>query len=64
MFGQILPRETFVDRRLITQEALERRELEMFGFLGQVAPEDEDDEFASPSKLGGGGGLEGSVVAG
>ena len=42
IFNRILPREQFVDRRLITVEAIERRELEMFGFIGRTAPEDED----------------------
>ncbi|CAD7922927.1 unnamed protein product [Amoebophrya sp. A25] len=42
LFEAILPREQFLDRRLITEELLQARELEIFGFVGRTAPEDDD----------------------
>jgi len=42
IFTSFLPREQFIDRRLVSSDAIEKRELETFGFVGQVAPlEDE-----------------------
>ena len=42
LFEKFLPAEQFVDRRLITQEAVEQMELEMFGQTGSVRPKNEE----------------------
>jgi len=46
-FTGILPREQFDDKRLITQELLEQRELEIFGLVGRTAPEDDVEDTVS-----------------
>jgi len=38
VFEQLLPRETFVDRRLVTEEGIEESELRQFGKCGDAGP--------------------------